>query len=435
MRYLSWRGGLLLVCLACIGLRAPSLLIEPRFWAEEGTRYFAYAWQVRVDGQWWLALVNAPTTLSVGYFGLWPNLASTLAAMVPLEWAPTVTTVAALVVQVSVAAFWLWSRFELWPEAWQKGLGLVLLLVTPLTAEAWLNTINSQSFFVVLTLLVLLATPEPGRGRWTARVALAVAGLTSSVSCVLTPWFLERAWSGRERERWIQAAILGAAALIQLGVALQSSGAAGSLIGQRHGLPSLSTLVAVWSTQSIGLVLGGIAWMRTEAAWIVAHGGLSWGWTLVWLVAVVAAIIGVTQGLPPRDRGRVISIYCGLLTVVVTASLGDDKLALVPPGVAERYFLAPNMLLALTLLAAVGTGTAAHRQGVGRWRRWGQGLVLVWVIVHGSARYAEQPFVRADWPRWSDEVAHWRSDPSQPLHVWPGDWTIAPPPRPDTRDR
>ena len=403
-------------------LRAPVLLFEPRFWAEEGTRYFSFAWAAHARGDWWASLVNLPTSISVGYYALWPNVASTLAAAVPLEQAPRVTTLFAFAVQLAVVAFWLWSRHDLWPARWQKAVGAAVLVLAPLSAEAWLNTINSQFFLVVLTLVVLFARTDTRAVRYAGRAALAVASLTGSLSCVLTPWFVERAWAQRSRERWIQAGVLGAGALLQAVVAVAALSAPDSLIAERAGLPPLATVVAVGATQSLGLVLGGIDWMRVVAADIIARGGLgAAAW--LWLAGGAAVLFAISLGVPARDRARLLSLYVTLLVVVVATSLGDDKLALVPPGVAERYFMPANTLLMLILLAAAGAPSRHRAQPIIL------SIVLGWTLLQGAARFAEQPFVRDDWPRWRDEVARFRADPTHRPGVWPGGWSIEPPPR------
>lgn len=414
---------ILAATVAALVARAPTLWATPRFWAEEGTRYFELAWAAHTRGDWWTSLINTPATLSVGYFALWPNLASTLAAAVPLDYAQLVTTVMAAMVQLAVVAYWLWATFDLWPAPWQKVAGAAILVLAPLSAEVWLNTINSQFFFLMLTVLVLCARTDGARAiRVSGRVALALASLTGSVSCLLAPWFVGRAWTTGERERWVQAGILCAGAAVQVVVALLALSTPDSLIGQRAGLPPASTIVAVAWTQSLGLVLAGIGLMRQFADQILAGGGLGHA-AWLWAVAAVAALAALTTGLTVRERAALLSVYVTLVVAVITTSLGDDKLALVPPGVAERYFLTANVVLMLTILAAAG-----------RWplRAW-QGLALrtclVWTLVHGGIRFTEQPFVRADYPEWRTEVSRWRADPAYHPQIWPAGWAVRPPTR------
>ena len=89
-RIVAW--GLPLAAAIVMGLRAPQFLTAPRFWAEEGSIYFAHAW----SHPWWETLWLAPP----GYLTLWANGAAVLATrMVGLSAAPLITTRVAMRVQ------------------------------------------------------------------------------------------------------------------------------------------------------------------------------------------------------------------------------------------------------------------------------------------------------------------------------------------------
>lgn len=189
--------------------REPRFLGSPRFWAEEGTRYFAYAY----THPWYAALTHA----ELGYVALWPNLATTVAAnMVPLEYAPLVTTLFALTVQIIPIILIVWSDGTFWNGFATKIIGCCALLFAPLSQEIWLNTINSQFYFLLITLLVLIEDAHAkGTRRIMYRVLLVVAGLTGAVSLFLLPVFAIKAVQEKHRERGIQAALLVACAVVQ----------------------------------------------------------------------------------------------------------------------------------------------------------------------------------------------------------------------------
>ena len=183
--------------------RAPTLLVEPRLWAEEGTRYLSYA----LSHNWVQSLLQ----VQHGYYAIWPNLAVTLAAnFVPLISMPLVTTGFALFAQVAPLALILWGQSHLWPNLPVRLVGMTLYLLAPVAGEVWLNSINSQFFFSVVAVLILnenAAAPNTIR-RWLYYVLLVLAGLTGPVTCFLTPLFLWRAWVERQWDYWIRALIL-----------------------------------------------------------------------------------------------------------------------------------------------------------------------------------------------------------------------------------
>ncbi len=78
-------------------LRAPSLLVHPRFWAEEGTYWFQYASTHSLMQD--LFFLFPPS----GYLNLMANiggvLSSATARFLKIEYAPLATTIAAFLVQ------------------------------------------------------------------------------------------------------------------------------------------------------------------------------------------------------------------------------------------------------------------------------------------------------------------------------------------------
>ncbi|MBE0695609.1 MAG: hypothetical protein IH586_01680, partial [Anaerolineaceae bacterium] len=230
----------LILCLfgVLIYLRDTRFFLTPRFWAEEGSLHFAYSF----SHPWWQALFQP----QVGYLNFWPNLATLIAKSAPLEIAPFVTTILALVIQLAPLAFILWSRSPLWSEWWRKLLGVALAFFVPLSVEGWLNTINSYTFFGAITFLILLEEAPSGlTRRWIYFVLLALGGLAGTLSCFLIPFFLFCAITEKNKERWIQTIILGLCAVFQLAIILFSQDARS--IGDRFSFLGIASLgYSVW---------------------------------------------------------------------------------------------------------------------------------------------------------------------------------------------
>jgi len=175
--------------------RAPSFFFEPRFWGEEGVIYFSNAF----NNSWYQALF----TPHLGYFSLFNNIASTLAAnIVPLKYAPLITTLLAFVVQVIPLAIVLWSRSELWGSAVKKAVGILIILFVPVTGEIWLATNLSQFYFSLITFLILMEDMGNASLRrvWCYRILLVLSGLTGVVSCFITPLFIFKAWTKKRKD-------------------------------------------------------------------------------------------------------------------------------------------------------------------------------------------------------------------------------------------
>src|SRR5512143_2683825 len=85
--------------LALSAWRAPQLLGEPRFWAEEATDFYAAALWL----PWPRSLGFVPPQ-TVGYLLLSASAPATIAAQLPVAWAPAVTTWAAAAILATALA-------------------------------------------------------------------------------------------------------------------------------------------------------------------------------------------------------------------------------------------------------------------------------------------------------------------------------------------
>ena len=79
-------GGWFAVLTVVAATRAPHVLLNGRFWAEEGTIHFAHAFAEGGIGG--LTFIDQ----RAGYLNIVPNVGTWLASLVPLSVAPLVTT-------------------------------------------------------------------------------------------------------------------------------------------------------------------------------------------------------------------------------------------------------------------------------------------------------------------------------------------------------
>lgn len=184
----SWL--LLFWCLVVIVLRNPSLIAHPRFWAEEGEVYFQYA----IHHTYLESLFKT----HLGYFSLFSNSASILGTLVPLKTAPAVTTFLALVVQLIPMLLVVFGTSAYWDNVSKKIIICVLILTIP-EAEIWLNTINSQ-FYLALSTVILLCEPTHeyrASSRAMVIVLLLLAFFSGPVSCFIAPLYVLKAYHTR----------------------------------------------------------------------------------------------------------------------------------------------------------------------------------------------------------------------------------------------
>jgi hypothetical protein len=402
-----------------IFLREPLFFLEPRLWAEEGTRYYSYAYHYSQGRLWYKGLLN----VQLGYFSLWPNVASTIAAnLIPIEQVPLVTTLMAFLIQLIPLGLIIWSNADFWASPLRKSVGVLIYLLTPVSAGIWLNTINSQFYLAFVTILILLEPAENHLPRkWVYRFLLVVGGLTGPLSSLLVPMYALVAWLDRDRERAVQAITLGVCAVIQVGLLVYHSGSDQS-IGVRLADGRIYLLLFSLWTQSIGLLLSGFSWMGEFASWIITeHRAGSITLVAVWvglLLLTIAIFWWLTNRLPLRERVIFLGGYGLALGVSYVGALASSKIDLIIPGHGARYFWLPNILFGLLLTANIFSKID------GAPRRWLCTISLATILVLGLVNYRTTLIANWEWPQWRAKVAQWRVDPEYRIRIWPSGWTI-----------
>lgn len=413
------RGLILAAACGLMALRAPLLLQQPRFWAEEGKVYFSYAYANPI----WKALL-APHQ---GYYHLFANVATLLALLVPVRHAPMVTTLLAFASQALPLALVLWGTAPLWRTLPRKVLVMLIILLTPSSGECWLNTINSQFYLALAAALLLLEDPpSEAVRRWIYRGILALAALSGPVTAFLALLFIVRGWARRrEPEAGIQAWVVAAGAMLQAGIILTSLDVPPEGAVRFTGM-SPANLLAVIINRTLVMP---VASMRA-AQWVAdamlrlqktgAEIALGWGLFLM----LVSLGLYLCWGQPIQQRYLVLAslLMTSLSTVSALIAPDQTKWVLVWPGAAIRYYYAPSVLLMLAFFGRLDLRPK-------RWRRPGSlfaALALVACLTLGAADYRAlvRPFVSPDWPAWHDQVAIWETRPGYRLLIWPPPWNM-----------
>lgn len=410
---------ILLGGLFIIYLRYPLFLLEPRFWAEEGKVYFAYAY----NHPWYDALF-APHE---GYYALFPNIAAIFASLVNLKDAPLVTTFLAFTAQMIPLSIILYGKSSLWDTLPRKIVIVLIIIFTSLSAEIWLNTANSQFFFSLITFLILMEDNAGGFKKWCYRILLGFSGLTGVVSCFLIPVFLIKAWKGKNREHYIQTGILLSAAAMQVIAVLSAFDADKP---DRFMTTSLPVILSIIYTKTIVLPFAGFRWASVFATKMKMllfsnkHEFAVFGYIFFFLI--VLFIVLVFQG---KERGKqmmILGSYCLLTLLSIFASLGDKSIY-IDTFIGGRYFYVPSVILIIFIYSNIDFSGGAVRMA----RSVLCVLLITASIITGAIVYKPSVMFVANesWPRWSEEVEKWEKNGSYILMIWPqygdgGQWGI-----------
>ncbi|WP_375383244.1 hypothetical protein [uncultured Sphingomonas sp.] len=395
-----------------IVLRLPHAWLQGRFLGEEGTIFFAYAWHRPAAA----ALFRS----FAGYLNLGANAATLAdarlvqAGFLPLELAPYLTMTIALLVQLLPGVLIVTGRADWLIRRWAIRVSLLILAISPMTEEVFVNALHIQFHLALCAALILaLDVPRSRSVRIGYGLLLFLAPLCGPSAIVLAPFYVLRCLVDRDRVRALQTVALVTGAAVQLLLFFTASPVRGHLL-------DAATLAAVLSTRLVvmpffGPPLANVLGTAIYTSYSAAGVG--------WWIAVVAAIayFGVLIRLALRrgHRGAIWLVLPGLGLAVVSFGGGmivANPRELFSVGSGERYNFLPLMLLSLGLVALADE----YR---GRVRRFCLVLCLM-TLVWGAIVYPTPIRGLSQGPAWADEVAAWRRDHDHPLATWTKEWTV-----------
>lgn len=416
-----WRSLVLGVVAVAAAARTTELLLRPRFFAEEASVFFRHAFENGfVAGLLFVAKGTA------GYLLLACNVLTTLGTLVPLEWAPFVTTYGAFALFLVPLWIVLWGRSLLWSTVWQKLTACALLAFAPVAVPGiWLTTISVQVYCGAASFLILcedFSALSWGRKRVYYAILL-LNGLTGVYTAFLSVGFGLR-WLLRDRNRdWtIATGIVVATSALQLGIfvllrevgAIHASKLGTGPLGWQGTLVGIALFNLLWPVlgehASSACVLLGIcdpAFSEAEAAASLDAYGLR----------ALAAMVGVwTLLLWLVPRSLKVPLVASHACVVLLTAFG--AVGALPSG---RYMYVSGVMLLLLLLGGARWRTNPARSAA---------LVALLAVSLGvgvPSFYDATPWVpfRLGAAAWDEEVSRWRRDPDRALAVrpYPG-WTF-----------
>jgi hypothetical protein len=221
-------GQLLSFALATLALfsRRPTLLTHAQFYAEDGTFWFAQAYNLG-----WLRSLLLP---QAGYFNTMPRLAAGAALLVPLQRAPLVMAVVGLLIQALPVPILLFPRLRNWAPLPTRLLLAATYVAMPNTREILIVATNTQWHLALAALLLALASsPRTWLGR-VFDIAVVLAAAFSGPFCILlAPIALLFWWLRRQPWSLLISALVSLVACIQIGLLLHNTLRVHSALGVR----------------------------------------------------------------------------------------------------------------------------------------------------------------------------------------------------------
>jgi len=386
-----------LVCVygaVCV-LRAPQIF-SGRFWGEEGLYYELFPT---------LSFLSSLFYASAGYPVILTNASVLLSELVPVAYAPIITTMVGFGALLTLLALiLLWSE-RLGLDGAIAGIIAALVIMLPHTAEVTANATNLQWIAAAICVLVLLL-PADGSKRFSCCVPF-IAGLAGPATMLLIPAFILKCALDRSRSSYMQLACLLSSAAIMLVVAL---GANQSSYRSYPLDPDL--YLSVVSTQSAMSLFLGFDASLVISNWYRAapETGIAFFLKIISFAAVVAPFsIGIAFHETRRASLLMATAYWVSALAGTFGALQPYTL-IAPIG---RYFFAPNVIL-LLLLGYLGSRLVAPPTGA---------VLLAGLLALHSVPNTI-PAVFFEGPSWRAQIPNGGIQKPTEVNIWPPGWRV-----------
>lgn len=393
--------GTLIAAAAILFIRKSDALLNPQFWAEDGSTFFAGHFHLG------FAAIYEPYA---GYLHLTPRLIAFFTGIfTPYAYVPHVYNYCTLAAMLLVIGCCFSKRLPF--SVSQKCLmGLATVLMVQFSGEIYLNITNLQWFMApLLILLALKAPPAPTyatkltsvKTQWAIDLlTLALVGLTGPFIILAFPFFALMAVVKRNRHSVVLLFGAGVAMFIQMAFLFTSD--------RPHDAPMPQDFPLSW-------VLPQVVGQRIFKEWMIF--GLYDMY--IWPALLCTLLVGVYAALlffAARHRTLRWPLVCFVIFHGLTLAAGLFRvksvlLTLMLPSVS-RYFFIPLLMLTWAVIVLLGSPV--------KWQRRAALFVLACVLTSSLQTF----FIARAWPdlNWRSYARQISKDkpmniPIQPTHL------------------
>ena len=204
-----------LILLILFFYRSPYIFLNGRFMAEEGSLYFANAFRFG----FFYSLIFVDFTS--GYLNLWANISGIFSNLFNLSLAPLISNYLALIPKILLIFLILYCRSILFSRFEYKVLFCLLVFLSPQNVpEIWLNSINSQIFFSIITFIIIFINYNQINVNYFHLSLIFFAGLTGIYSCILSPIFFFKYLIYKKKQDLLNFLVIFSCTIIQLSLVI-----------------------------------------------------------------------------------------------------------------------------------------------------------------------------------------------------------------------
>jgi hypothetical protein len=388
------------IAAALVVSHRPDALFNPQFFAEDGTIWYPEAYM----SGWFAALFHSRN----GYFQTLPRLASAIALIVPLRFAPLILNLIGITVQVLPVNLLVSARCRNWAPLFARALMAILYLGLPNTRELDAAPEEGQWHLALLACIVVLAC-APLKARWRVFdiIVVLLSGFSGPFSVILLPIALIFWWRRRASWRLIVAGAVAVPAIIQLSALLASAEATRSH-ATLGATPQLAVQLLAGQVY-LGSMLGQSS--------VQVHRSLP----VLALIAVLGTAVLLYCFIKARLEWKLLIAFCML---VFAASLKNPMVSMTVPqwqvlrdasGIRYWFFPMIAFIWALAWCATLSSNGLFRFAGVG-------GLIMTCAGIAADWRYPA--YTGHDFPKNAAQFTAAAPGNMVNIPIFPDGWTM-----------
>ena len=205
----------LLIIILISFYRSPFIFLNGIFVGEEASQYFLFALNNS-----FLENISYYIPLA-GYYNVIPNILTEIATYLPIEYAPMSTVYGSFIIFINLIVISLFCESHFLQTKNQKIiLSLILLFSPPFVPEIWLNSLNSQIYLCLTSILILFI--KQNNNSYYFNFNIFLASLSGIYSCTLLPLFLLRYYYFKTRYDLTNLIIIMIGTIIQISIIIYS---------------------------------------------------------------------------------------------------------------------------------------------------------------------------------------------------------------------
>lgn len=191
--------------------RSPYIFLNGRFIAEEADQHYLFALNNSFLTNLFYYVEFA------GYYNLIPNITTWFATLVSIENAPYVTVYSSFLIILLLPYLVLFRESLLFKSEKQRIVAsFILFLTPPFVVEIWLNTLNSQIYLCIISILILFMKNLNNFQKKINNFLILISGFSGIYSCSLLPLYIHKYFKNQNNYNLINLCFLIIANIIQL---------------------------------------------------------------------------------------------------------------------------------------------------------------------------------------------------------------------------